>query len=206
MLLPNVLFTTYSIIFVSSAFLIIGSKNPVHSILFMVMCFFCASNLLIMISMEFAALLFLIIYVGAIAVLFLFVIMMMNIKVTVSNFNVLRYLPIGGLLGILLVLQLGKNVVAFGMSGDYLTQFGQEVQQFFDSTWSNWFFLGTKQDSICALGEVLYTYTYDLFILCSVVLLIAMLAAILLTLHTSIRRKPYIEKTVTHITSITSVK
>ena len=206
MSLLNLLFTVYASIFVLSAYLIIGSKNPVHSILFMVMCFFCASNLLMMISMEFAALLFLIIYVGAIAVLFLFVVMMMNIKVTISNFNILRYLPVGGILGILFTLQLGRNITAFGAQSANVKRFPWTMEWFSDLVWSDWFSIEKKENAISALGKVLYTYTYDLFLLCSVILFISMLAAILLTLHTRDRRKFYVDRTSVHVTKITSIR
>ncbi len=206
MSLLNLLFTVYALIFVSSAYLIIGSKNPIHSILFMVMCFFCASNLLIMISMEFAALLFLIIYVGAIAVLFLFVVMMMNIKVTISNFNILRYLPVGGVLGILFALQLSRNITGFSAQSAGSKYFAWTTEWFSDLVWSDWFSVEEKENAISALGKVLYTHTYDLFLLCSIVLFISMLAAILLTLHTRDRRKFYVDNTSVHVTKIISVK
>lgn len=206
MVLASVLFTTYASILLISAFLIAGSKNPVHSVLFMVMCFFCASSLLIMLSMEFVALLLLVIYVGAIAVMFLFVVMMMNIKVTVSNFNVLRYLPVGGLLGLLFLVQLGMNVHFIGVSEVDRTWYTCGLEGLPDLFWSNWFVAEIERNSIYALGKVLYTYTYDIFLLCSVILLVAMVAAILLTLHNTSKRQYYIEEMVAHVTKITFSK
>ncbi len=206
MVLASVLFTIYASILLLSAFLIVGSKNPVHSVLFMVMCFFCASSLLIMLSMEFVALLLLVIYVGAIAVMFLFVVMMMNIKVTVSNFNVLRYLPVGGILGLLFLVQLVMNVRHIGALEVNHTWYMYGLKGLPDLFWSNWFVTEMERDSIYALGKVLYTHTYDIFLFCSVILLVAMVAAILLTLHSTSKRQYYIEKMTTHVTKITFSK
>jgi NADH-quinone oxidoreductase subunit J len=85
-----------------SAFLVVTSKNPIHSVFFLVFLFFNTAGLLILLGVEFLAMLFLIVYVGAVAVLFLFVMMMLNIKISESSNSIYRYLPIGLFLSILL--------------------------------------------------------------------------------------------------------
>ena len=94
------LFATLAIIF---AFFVIISKNPIHSILSLILVFFNAASLLILLGAEFLAMLFVIVYVGAVAVLFLFVIMMLNIKAANLSISMYRYLPISLLFGLSLI-------------------------------------------------------------------------------------------------------
>ncbi len=86
--------------------MVIQSRNPVHSVLFLILVFFNAAGLLILLGLDFFAMIFLVVYIGAIAVLFLFVVMMLNIKLAEINEKKLRYLPIGGLLGILFLFEI----------------------------------------------------------------------------------------------------
>lgn len=97
------LFYIFSSLALISAGLLIQVTNPVHSVLFLILVFLNAAGLLILIGLEFFAMVFLVVYIGAIAVLFLFVVMMLNIKLAEINDKKYRYLPIGGLLGILLI-------------------------------------------------------------------------------------------------------
>merc|ERR1711988_2049458 len=85
--------------------MVISARNPIHSVLFLVLVFCNAAGLLILLETEFLAMLFLVVYVGAIAVLFLFVVMMLNIRVTELNESVLRYIPIGGLILLIFFLE-----------------------------------------------------------------------------------------------------
>ena len=96
--IETLFFYIFSSIALLSGIMVISSRNPMHSVLFLVLVFCNAAGLLILLETEFLAMLFLIVYVGAIAVLFLFVVMMLNIRVTELNESMLRYLPIGGLL------------------------------------------------------------------------------------------------------------
>jgi NADH:ubiquinone oxidoreductase subunit 6 (subunit J) len=89
-----------------SGIMVIQSRNPVHSVLFLILVFFNAAGLLILLGLDFFAMIFLVVYIGAIAVLFLFVVMMLNIKLAEINEKKLRYLPIGGLLGILFLFEI----------------------------------------------------------------------------------------------------
>ena len=86
--------------------MVISARNPVHSVLFLILVFCNAAGLLILLEAEFLALLFIVVYVGAIAVLFLFVVMMLNVKISEVQDEVLQYLPIGGLIGIVFLLEI----------------------------------------------------------------------------------------------------
>jgi NADH-quinone oxidoreductase subunit J len=101
-----VLFYLFSSLAVISSLMVIRSENPVHSVLFLILAFFNASGLLLLLEVEFLAMLFIIVYVGAVAVLFLFVVMMLNIKVSQDTGDVLKYLSIGAIIGIIFLLEI----------------------------------------------------------------------------------------------------
>ena len=102
----NLLFYLFSSITLVSGVMVITARNPVHSVLFLILVFCNAAGLLILLNLDFFAMIFLVVYVGAIAVLFLFVVMMLNIKLAEINENLLRYLPVGGLIGILFLFEI----------------------------------------------------------------------------------------------------
>src|SRR6201984_3589500 len=91
---------------VASAFMVIAAKNPVHSVLFLILAFFNASGLFILMGAEFLAMILIIVYVGAVLVLFLFVVMMLDVDFAELRQGFLQYLPIGALVGIILLVEL----------------------------------------------------------------------------------------------------
>ena len=95
------LFFFFGFFVLFSAFMVIKSKNPVYSVLFLILVFCNSAGLLLLLNLDFFALIFLIVYVGAIAVLFLFVVMMLNIKLTEVQESIFHYLPIGGFVGLI---------------------------------------------------------------------------------------------------------
>lgn len=105
MMAENFLFYFFSSIALISGVMVIRSKNPVHSVLFLILVFCNAAGLLILLHLDFFAMIFLVVYVGAIAVLFLFVVMMLHIKLTEMNENILRYLPVGGIIGLIFLFE-----------------------------------------------------------------------------------------------------
>ncbi|MBJ6361727.1 NADH-quinone oxidoreductase subunit J [Paenibacillus sp. MAHUQ-46] len=186
----DLLFYLFSSCTLLSGILVIQSRNPVYSVIFLVLVFFNASGLLILLGLDFFAMIFLVVYVGAIAVLFLFVVMMLNIKLTEINEKKLRYLPVGGLLGILFlfeVLILVDNdvipLLSYNIEDSYLKEIFTQLQ-FFD--WSNE--LSTSH-TIHALGNVIYTYYFYFFLMASIILLVAMIGAIVLTMQKGIHVK-----------------
>src|ERR687885_1553128 len=106
---------------VASAFLVIASRNPVHSVLWLILSFFSAAGLFVLAGAEFLAMILVIVYVGAVAVLFLFVVMMLDIDFAELRSGFLRYLPIGALIGFILLAELllifGSWVIAPGVAG-----------------------------------------------------------------------------------------
>src|SRR5246500_535460 len=106
MLLTTIAFYFFSVVLVGAALMVIASRNPVHSVLFLILAFFNAAALFILLGAEFLALILLIVYVGAVAVLFLFVVMMLDIDFAELKRGALQYLPLGGLIGLVLVAEL----------------------------------------------------------------------------------------------------
>jgi len=106
MTIEAALFYLFSSIALISGVLVISSRNPIHSVLFLILVFCNATGLLLLLEVEFLAMLFLMVYVGAIAVLFLFVVMMLNIRLTELNESILRYLPVGGFIGLIFLFEI----------------------------------------------------------------------------------------------------
>jgi NADH:ubiquinone oxidoreductase subunit 6 (subunit J) len=180
------LFYIFSSIAVVSGIMVISSRNPMHSVLFLVLVFCNAAGLLILLETEFLAMLFLVVYVGAIAVLFLFVVMMLNIRITELNESILRYLPVGGIILLIFLFEILSVI-----NGDLVPFFSSNMFQFEAdnvvlSTNLNTIFWSNQIDptsNIEALGNVLYTYYVYSFIIASLILLVAMIGAILLTMR-----------------------
>jgi NADH-quinone oxidoreductase subunit J len=182
MYLYQYIFQIFSFFAIVSAILVIISKNPVHSVLYLILVFFNSIIILIFLEKDFLAMIFLIVYVGAIAILFLFIVMLLNIKITISNLNILRYIPIAFLF-----------VVIFFIEFKLLlnkTFFFNSVDSYQSTTsYTNWI---TKLDvytNIKSIALSLYTTYYDLFIISGLILLLAMIGAISLTFYTSLKTK-----------------
>ena len=170
----NFLFYLFAFLIISSSFLVIYSRNPIHSILFLILVFAGSSGLLLMIQADFLAMMFIVVYVGAIAVLFLFVIMMLNVKIIELNENLISYLPISSFIMFIFI---GQVVVLIDKNFLFdLTPF---------TSYNNWILLYLQSSNIELIGEIIYTYFFQLFLITGVILLIAMIGPIVLTLsHT----------------------
>ena len=132
-------------------------------------------------EMEFLSLIFIVVYVGAIAVLFLFVVMMLNVKISEVEDEVLQYLPVGGTIGLIFLF-----LIFFIIEGDFVSFNGQA-----NSIYLDWFQQVDVVSNIETLGQVLYTEYLVYFLLAGVILLVAMVGAIVLTMstRTSLRRQ-----------------
>lgn len=163
-----------------SGFLVISSTNPVNSVFALVLCFANSSLLLIILGFEFLALLFMIVYVGALAILFLFVVMMLNIRLIEIMENSVRYLPIGLILGVVLIIELLIIIDQYYN----LNPSNTESNIFFinDSLLSNNTIL-SNLTNVEAIGQIIYTEGYIYFLIASLVLLVAMIGAIVMTLY-----------------------
>jgi NADH-quinone oxidoreductase subunit J len=171
-------FYLFAAITVASAVMVISARNPVHSVLFLILAFFNAGGLFVLMGAEFLAMILVVVYVGAVAVLFLFVVMMLDINFTELRQGFLQYLPIGGLVGIILMAELIMVVSTWVVAPGAGLTAGLPI---------------APPDQITntqALGEVLYTKYIYLFQAAGLVLLVAMIGAIVLTL----RKRPGVRR------------
>ena len=191
MTLPSIIFYILSSGAIISSIMVITARNPIHSVLFLVLVFFNVSGLLILIDIEFLAIMFIIIYVGAIGILFLFVVMMLNVKVTELNDSFIRYLPIGAIIGLIFLFEIFLVIDNDLVPVIQLSAIEGLVDPYYLKIWS------TQVDNvpnIIGLGTVIYTYHYYSFLVASLILLVAMIGAIVLTLHkrsVTVRQKVY---------------
>lgn len=159
-------FYLLSAVAVAAAFMVVASRNPVHSVMYLILTFFSAAGLFILMGAEFLALLLVLVYVGAVAVLFLFVVMMLDVDFVELKQGFLSYLPIGAVVAIVLLLEM----VLVG--GAYMAGETQTVVE-----------RGLEQSNLERFGAVLYTEYAGLFEAAGIVLLVAMIGAIVLTLR-----------------------
>jgi NADH-quinone oxidoreductase subunit J len=167
----DLVFYFFSAMLVFAGLGVISSRNPVHSALFLVLSFFSCSALWLLLEAEFLAIALVLVYVGAVMVLFLFVVMMLNINLAQMRQGFVRYLPIGALVALVMVAQMIWIVGPVGpdvFSGEHLNQ---AVQQ------------GADYSNTRELGKVLYTDYVFPFEVASVILLVAIVAAIALTMR-----------------------
>lgn len=160
-------FYLFAAIVITSAVFTILSRNPVHSVLWLIMAFFNAAGLMVLAGAEFIAMLLVIVYVGAVAVLFLFVVMMLDIDFTELRAGVVRYAAVGLALAVALVAEIVIAVGAYSAGG---LQMGRRLAPIDDKT-----------PNIEAIGQLLYTRYLFVFEGAGLVLLVAMIGAIVLT-------------------------
>src|ERR1700710_1020014 len=153
---------------VLAGFLVVMSSNPVHSVLFLIGAFFSAAGLFVLLGAEFLAMLLVVVYVGAVAVLFLFVVMMLDVDFASLRQGFARYLPLGGLVAVVLVLEM--MFVSITVSTRAAARLGHVTA-------------ATNVTNAEAIGRVLYTDYVYLFQAAGLVLLVAMIGAIVLTLR-----------------------
>jgi NADH-quinone oxidoreductase subunit J len=171
MVLPAIFFYLFAGVCIAAAVMVIASRNPVHSVLFLILAFVNAAGLFILLGAEFLAMILVIVYVGAVLVLFLFVVMMLDVNFAELRQGFLQYLPIGAFLGIILLTELVLVV------GTWVI--GPDVQQAITSPIPPI----ASTFNAEALGHVLYTRYVYFFQAAGVVLLVAMVGAIVLTLQ-----------------------
>ncbi len=164
-------FYVFAGITIASAAMVIGSRNPVHSVLFLILAFFNSAGLFVLMGAEFLAMTLVIVYVGAVAVLFLFVVMMLDINFVKLRQGFLQYLPIGGLIGLVLIVELLMVVSGWVVSPADLKSASINSQAI------------DGVSNTLALGRLIYTEYVYLFQASGLILLIAMLGAIVLTLR-----------------------
>lgn len=185
-------FLSFLIIF--NALMIIINANPIHSIFFLILVFVCTTILLILLGVEFIAMLFLVVYIGAITVLFLFVIMMLNVKIIEFNEKFITYLPIGIFLGIIFLIEIffliSNNLVVWniGFWESYFYNVNEILLNNYCSNFNDYFDI-LSLINVEQLAIVLYSKFVYLFFFGGIILLVAMIGAIVLTLNQEFKNK-----------------
>jgi NADH-quinone oxidoreductase subunit J len=164
-------FYLFAFIAVASAFMVISSRNPVHSVLFLILTFFNAAGLFMLTGAEFLAMILLVVYVGAVAVLFLFVVMMLDVDFAELKSGALRYAPIGAIVGLILAAELIIVTGGYAFSPQLAGMVAKPTPD-----------IATRHNT-AALGDILYTDYVHFFQIAGLVLLVAMIGAIVLTLR-----------------------
>ena len=176
MTLPLFFFYVFSAIAVASAVMVVAARNPVHAVLFLILVFFNAAGLFMLAGAEFLSLILIVVYVGAVAVLFLFVVMMLDVDFASLRSGMLQYAPIGVVVGLVLLIELLLVAGSFVVSPEVASASVLPINNGVDNTQ--------------ALGLVLYTRYVFLFQGAGAVLLVAMIGAIVLTL----RHRPNVKR------------
>jgi NADH-quinone oxidoreductase subunit J len=164
-------FYLFSIVTIASAFMVIASRNPVHSVLFLILAFFNAAGLFLLLGAEFLAMILVVVYVGAVAVLFLFVVMMLDVDFAELREGFLQYLPIGALIGVIFLIELVLVVGTWAVDPGLVRASVSTIPP------------ADQVANTAVLGRVLYTQYFFYFQAAGLVLLVAMIGAIVLTLR-----------------------
>ena len=175
-MLQAIAFYLFSAVMLASAFMVIASRNPVHSVLFLIVVFFNAAGLFVLLGAEFLGMILVVVYVGAVAVLFLFVVMMLDIDFTELKSGAQQYILVGAGVGIVLLLELIGSASLWTFSAASPGELAQRTP--------------TNISNTAALGRILYTDYIYYFQIAGLVLLVAMIGAIVLTL----RRRPGVRR------------
>jgi NADH-quinone oxidoreductase subunit J len=169
MILQAIFFYLFAGVCIAAAIMVIVARNPVHSVLFLILAFVNAAGLFMLMGAEFLAMILIVVYVGAVAVLFLFVVMMLDVDFAALRRGLLNYLPIGFVVGAVLLAELlfvvGALVIEPGVPKTITAPIAADIS------------------NTQALGEVLYTRYVYFFEAAGVVLLVAMIGAIVMTLQ-----------------------
>lgn len=175
-------FYLFAGITVASAFMVVTSRNPVHSVLFLILAFVNAAGLFLLLGAEFLAMLLIVVYVGAVAVLFLFVVMMLDVDFAEFRQGFLNYLPIGALIGLIFAVELLLVVGAWVIDPQIVRAPVAAIPAGITNTE--------------AIGRVLYTQYVYYFQAAGLVLLVAMIGAIVLTLRerTGVKRQDIVQQ------------
>jgi NADH-quinone oxidoreductase subunit J len=175
-MLQAIAFYVFAAVMIASALMVISARNPVHSVLFLILSFVNAAALFVLLGAEFLAMILVVVYVGAVAVLFLFVVMMLDIDFVALRRGFMEYLPLGALIGLVLMSELLIALGAWAFGGSVPAARSNPV--------------AANVSNTQALGQILYTDYIFSFQTAGLILLVAMIGAIVLTL----RRRPGVKR------------
>lgn len=176
--LEAVFFYLFAFVVTASAFMVIAARNPVHSVLFLILTFVNAAGLFLLTGAEFLAMILLVVYVGAVAVLFLFVVMMLDVDFTELKSGALQYAPIGAVIGLILVAELVIVLGGYAFAPELAGTVAMPTPAL------------AERHNTAAIGDFLYTDFIYYFQISGMVLFVAMIGAIVLTL----RHKPGVKR------------
>ena len=162
-------FYLFAAVVVASAFMVIAARNPVHSVLWLILAFFNAAGLFLLLGAEFLAMILVVVYVGAVAVLFLFVVMMLDVDFAELRQGFLQYVPIGAMIGIIFLVELLLVLTTWTFAPETVAVAQVPIPDDMSNT--------------AAIGQLMYTKYVLFFQLAGMVLLVAMVGAIVLTLR-----------------------
>ena len=162
-------FYLFAGVLIASAFMVIAARNPVHSVLWLILAFFNAAGLFLLLGAEFLAMILVVVYVGAVAVLFLFVVMMLDIDFAELRQGFLQYVPIGAMIGVIFLVELLLVLTTWAFAPE--TAASAQVP------------IPNDMSNAAAIGQLMYTKYVLFFQLAGMVLLVAMVGAIVLTLR-----------------------
>ena len=169
MIIQTFAFYLFSIITVVAAVMVISARNPVHSVLFLILAFFNSAGLFVLLGAEFLAMVMVVVYVGAVAVLFMFVVMMLDVNIAELRQGFLQYLPLGGIVGLVLLMELAVVAGGFVFSPEVSERFAAPIP------------VPSDIANTEALGNIIYTKYVYFFQAAGIILLVAMIGAIVLT-------------------------
>lgn len=178
MIISAFFFYLFSAVMIASAVMVIGARNPVHSVLFLILAFVNAAGLFVLLGAEFLAMILVVVYVGAVAVLFLFVVMMLDVDFVELRQGFLDYLPVGALVGLVVLGELLLVLASWAFAPDAGMGAAAPIPPL------------SSETNTQAIGELLYTRYIYFFQAAGMVLLVAMVGAIVLTL----RHKPNVKR------------
>ena len=169
--LGAIFFYVFAFMAVASAFMVIASRNPVHSVLYLILTFFNAAALFLLTGAEFLSMILLVVYIGAVAVLFLFVVMMLDVDFAELKQGAQQYAPIGGLVGLILAAELIIVIGGYTLTPELAGEITRPIPSL------------AVRSNTAALGDLLYTDYIFFFQIAGMILLVAMVGAIVLTLR-----------------------
>ena len=172
-------FYLFAFVAVASAFMVIAARNPVHSVLYLILTFFNAAGLFVLTGAEFLGMILLVVYIGAVAVLFLFVVMMLDVDFASMKRGALEYAPVGAIVGVVLA---GELLIVLAGSAFSLEPPAETALPMPDPE---------VRHNTAALGDILYTDYIFFFQIAGIVLLVAMIGAIVLTLRP---QRPHVKR------------
>jgi NADH-quinone oxidoreductase subunit J len=178
MIIPALFFYLFACVCIASAVMVIAGRNPVHSVLFLILAFVNAAGLFVLMGAEFLAMILVVVYVGAVAVLFLFVVMMLDVDFAELRQGALQYLPLGALLGIIFAVELLLVVGVWILAPEATHAITSPIPPL------------AQLSNTEAIGLVMYTRYVYFFEAAGLILLVAMIGAIVLTL----RHKPKVKR------------